>query len=241
MQDVPASLESVARFVDAAALVCAQARALGVRKSVIRLHCEGGPPVLAVESDGEGEPGAGRVEQPLLGDGGWAGTIEHHTAEPISQEQERELMVIGMRLAVWCMVHGIGAIPEGAATTVLGPRQRRIAQLAADGLSNPEIAATLAISINTVKTRLKEVFERLEVESRRELGRVMMRVAPLAEVPAGVTRLAYALVTRAPLEASAYASRTNLGPTAMRGGGAGASHAVTHAVHRIASWPKRAR
>ncbi|AET70827.1 ATP-dependent transcriptional regulator [Desulfosporosinus orientis DSM 765] len=48
----------------------------------------------------------------------------------------------------------------------LTERETQIAQLAADGLSNKEIGERLYISINTVKTQLKSIFEKLGVNSR---------------------------------------------------------------------------
>jgi len=60
----------------------------------------------------------------------------------------------------------------------LTPRQQQIAELAALGQTNEEIAETLAISVNTVKSRLKEVFERLDVRNRTELANVMYRPRP---------------------------------------------------------------
>ncbi len=65
----------------------------------------------------------------------------------------------------------------------LTPRQSEIAQLAALGHTNAEIAAALGISINTVKARLKEVFERLDVCNRTELANVLR---PWPNAPAHV-------------------------------------------------------
>lgn len=48
----------------------------------------------------------------------------------------------------------------------LSEREKEIAALAANGLTNKEIAAQLFISENTVKTQLKSVFDKLGVKSR---------------------------------------------------------------------------
>jgi DNA-binding CsgD family transcriptional regulator/tetratricopeptide (TPR) repeat protein len=52
----------------------------------------------------------------------------------------------------------------------LTPRERKIAQLARGGLSNPEIGARLFLSPRTVEWHLQHVFTKLGIRSRRQLA-----------------------------------------------------------------------
>jgi DNA-binding NarL/FixJ family response regulator len=52
----------------------------------------------------------------------------------------------------------------------LTDQERQIAQLARDGLSNPEIGARLFLSPRTVEWHLRKVFTKLGIHSRLELA-----------------------------------------------------------------------
>ena len=51
--------------------------------------------------------------------------------------------------------------------------ERRVADLAADGLSNKEIADTLYVSVHTVETHLSHTYSKLGVRSRSQLARTL--------------------------------------------------------------------
>ncbi|MGW0199710.1 response regulator transcription factor, partial [Nonomuraea sp. NPDC003201] len=58
----------------------------------------------------------------------------------------------------------------GLAAPQLTARQRQIAQLAASGLSNQDIADRLVLSRRTVANTLVQVYERTGLNSRAELA-----------------------------------------------------------------------
>jgi DNA-binding NarL/FixJ family response regulator len=60
----------------------------------------------------------------------------------------------------------------------LTPQERRVAQLAAEGGSNRDIAAKLYLSPKTVEYHLHKVFLKLDVHSRVELARIPLDVVP---------------------------------------------------------------
>ncbi len=66
---------------------------------------------------------------------------------------------------------------SGGDTVTLSVQQRRIAELAAVGHSNKQIAAQLYLSPRTVGAHLYRIFPKLGVTSRAGLGQAMREVA----------------------------------------------------------------
>jgi DNA-binding CsgD family transcriptional regulator len=65
-----------------------------------------------------------------------------------------------------------GARPRRAAYTgveSLTPAELRVARLAAEGLTNREIAQELFVTAKTVQTHLSSVYRKLDAASRQEL------------------------------------------------------------------------
>jgi DNA-binding NarL/FixJ family response regulator len=63
--------------------------------------------------------------------------------------------------------------PHGDAE--LTPSERRVAELAASGMTNRTIAAAMFISPKTVEANLSRIYAKLDIHSRAELGRYMSR------------------------------------------------------------------
>jgi DNA-binding NarL/FixJ family response regulator len=66
-------------------------------------------------------------------------------------------------------------VPAGDGTE-LTPSERRVAELAAAGMTNRQVAGTLFISTRTVEVNLSRIYRKLGIRSRAELG---ARVADL--------------------------------------------------------------
>jgi DNA-binding CsgD family transcriptional regulator len=57
----------------------------------------------------------------------------------------------------------------------LTPSELRVARLAADGRSNPEIARLLFLTRRTVETHLTHAYQKLEIASRDDLASALMK------------------------------------------------------------------
>ena len=74
-----------------------------------------------------------------------------------------------------------GARPRRGALTgleALTTSERRVAELAATGMSNPEIAQALFVTLNTVEGHLRHVYQKLSIRTRSQLPAALRSSAP---------------------------------------------------------------
>ena len=69
-----------------------------------------------------------------------------------------------------------------AGLDALTASERRVAQLAADGMSNKQIAQTLFVTIKTVEVHLSHAYRKLKITSRAQLGKALL-TAPHSATP----------------------------------------------------------
>jgi DNA-binding CsgD family transcriptional regulator len=84
-------------------------------------------------------------------------------AEGLAEAARTELRVSGVRVRQ--------ARPSGAES--LTPSEERIAAMAADGMSNAEIAQELFLTVKTVEMHLTQAYRKLDIRGRRDLAQAL--------------------------------------------------------------------
>ena len=105
-----------------------------------------------------------------------------------ARERLREGVDLARRLGAFGLagraneeIAATGARPRKVLQTgldALTASERRVAQLAADGMSNKEIAQTLFVTIKTVEVHLSHAYRKLEISSRAQLDKALLTPAP---------------------------------------------------------------
>jgi DNA-binding CsgD family transcriptional regulator len=88
---------------------------------------------------------------------------EHCGARALAERARTELLAAG----------GRSSEPEGSGVQRLTASERRVAELAAHGRSNPEIAQALFVTRKTVETHLGHVYRKLDISGRAQLARAL--------------------------------------------------------------------
>ena len=114
-----------------------------------------------------------------------------------------------------------GARPRRASLTgleALTPSERRVAELAASGMSNPEIAQAVFVTLNTVEGHLRHVYQKLSVSSRKQLPAALRSAVPYPPASQAGQRATVAADAGGPAAVSVH--RSPPGPDAVprRGG-----------------------
>jgi ATP/maltotriose-dependent transcriptional regulator MalT len=81
-----------------------------------------------------------------------------------------------------------GARPRRAVLTgleALTTSERRVAELAAAGMSNPQIAQALFVTLNTVEGHLRHAYQKLSISSRGQLPAALLLPVPAGTRQAG--------------------------------------------------------
>jgi DNA-binding CsgD family transcriptional regulator len=103
------------------------------------------------------------------------------------RSEGRSVLELGLSIAERCGAGGLSErarlellaaggrpkAPDGTGLERLTASERRVAELAAEGHSNPEIAQALFVTRKTVETHLGHAFRKLDISRRAELGKAM--------------------------------------------------------------------
>ena len=84
----------------------------------------------------------------------------------------------GTDLAAGGRTGGRGKASGGGSAKVLSAREREVARMLADGQNCPEIAQSLALSVNTVRTVTKRLYAKIGVRRRAELANGLRSPGP---------------------------------------------------------------
>ena len=226
LRELAALLQEADGFVAIATVVCARSEELlGARRCAVCYHAASGRPLVTVDNCAEDTDAArlaylerdwrhdallgSMLERyapvasadlllvPVIEPAGIVASVRCRQLDPSVRERESDVITAAMLIATRLAQLGITPGPGGD-HPILTPRQREIAELAARGLTTPEIADVLAISPNTVKHRLKEIFQRLSINNRVELVHVLRRQQlASSDVPVGITRHGSVAIARA--------------------------------------------
>lgn len=140
---------------------------------------------------------------PLFEPAGLVGTLRCDLAGPCTASDERHVAAIAMLVAGRLQQLAVTAATL-ASDNLLTRRQRDTADRALQGMTTDQIAASLAISRNTVKKHLHEVFDRLSVSNRVQLARALQITHATSGVPFGITHTGDVVVARRAIVANAF-------------------------------------
>jgi DNA-binding NarL/FixJ family response regulator len=90
---------------------------------------------------------------------------ERAGADPLAERARRELAASGV------------TVRRSGHRDRLTPSEQRVAELAAGGSSNPQIAQSLFVTVKTVESHLAGAYRKLGINSRRELPAALAKIS----------------------------------------------------------------
>jgi DNA-binding CsgD family transcriptional regulator len=164
----------------------------GIRTPIpryVRLLCR----VFALPADALGLPAADDPIETDAGDAAHQLTVVNARPDPPLRESYRSSLYLRPRDA-WDSQQELSPfrLPSPRSRSVLSRRQRQVAALVADGLSNREIAKRLFISDRTAEGHIQEILNKLAFTSRSQIAAWAVRdsiveLAPVPSAPAGAS------------------------------------------------------
>jgi DNA-binding NarL/FixJ family response regulator len=103
-------------------------------------------------------------------------TRSAQTAGPIAERANQELAATGARPRKLFQT-GIDALTA---------TERRVAGLAAEGLTNKDIAQLLFVTVKTVEVHLSSVYRKLQIDSRGRLSAALVATRRTVDPPASL-------------------------------------------------------
>jgi DNA-binding NarL/FixJ family response regulator len=100
--------------------------------------------------------------------------ISPRTVKERKRRAARGLGFKGKRLDVFLVRSVCGSVPSRSRLEIFTPRLRRTAELAAQGLTDREIAKSIGLSPDSVGNYLREIYDVAGVWNRRELARFVL-------------------------------------------------------------------
>ncbi len=173
-------------------------RALGIALRAAALVSAGDGLVLAREATEVLERSQARLEYARaladLGEmvrlsGGSAGRAESRKILREALELANACGASALETRVLATLRAAGARPRRprlSGPKALTPSERRVARMAASGLSNRQIAESLFVTVRTVEFHLRASYRKLGIDNRRELGSALAgdrNVAPAPSAP----------------------------------------------------------
>ena len=93
----------------------------------------------------------------------------------INEDVMSRLPVVVNVATIWCIAKQKRYKPQVyEESSGLTKREREIAELAAEGLRNNEIAGMLFVSENTVRAHLRSIYQKLDIDRRAKIAKALL-------------------------------------------------------------------